>query len=306
MRLVSYVADGGPPRSGVLVGTDRLADLATVTEQAGLGPSEQLSSSTVRGFLALGPSARQAVESALALGTQESSLPLGTVRLGPPIADPQKIVCLGLNYRDHAAETGMDIPDSPVVFAKYANSLIGPHDDIVLPAVASEAVDYEAELAVVIGSRTRKVAAAEALAHVAGVMAFNDVSARDLQMSSSQWTLGKAVDTFGPCGPTLVSLDEIGDLQALSVRARVNGVTVQDGSTSDMIFRIADIISMLSMVMTLEPGDIIATGTPAGVGYGRTPPLMLQPGDVVEVDIPGVGLLQNAVIADSIEEAVAS
>jgi 2-keto-4-pentenoate hydratase/2-oxohepta-3-ene-1,7-dioic acid hydratase in catechol pathway len=299
MRLVSYVSDGGPPRSGILIGSDRLADLAVVAAQAGLAPVEQRLSCTVRGFLALGSAARRAVESTLSLGAPDRSFALSTVRLGPPIGDPQKIVCLGLNYRDHATETGMEIPDSPVVFAKYAKSLIGPHDDIVLPAVASGSVDYEAELAVVIGSRARRVAAGDALDYVAGVMAFNDVSARDLQMSSSQWTLGKAIDTFGPCGPTLVSLDEIGDLQDLSVQARVNGVTVQDGSTSDMIFRIIDIISMLSMIMTLEPGDIIATGTPAGVGYGRTPPLMLQAGDVVEVEIPGIGVLRNVVVADS-------
>lgn len=299
MRLVSYATDSHPFRSGLVVGADRLVDLAAAAEQAGLGPAEQRASSTVRGFLALGPAAWKALES-MPDPDGGHSFAVSSVRIGPPIPDPQKILCLGLNYRDHARETGMDVPDSPILFAKYANSLIGPRDDIVLPALASAAVDYEAELAVVIGLRARRLAVADALAHVAGVMAFNDVSARDLQMSSSQWTLGKAIDTFGPCGPMLVSLGEVGDIQDLPVRARVNGVTVQDGSTSEMIFQVADVISMLSMLMTLEPGDIIATGTPAGVGMGRTPPLMLQPGDVVEVDIPGVGSLRNLVVAEPV------
>ena len=297
--MVSYATDSHPFRSGLVVGADRLVDLAAAAEQAGLGPAEQRASSTVRGFLALGPAAWKALES-MPDPDGGHSFAVSSVRIGPPIPDPQKILCLGLNYRDHARETGMDVPDSPILFAKYANSLIGPRDDIVLPALASAAVDYEAELAVVIGLRARRLAVADALAHVAGVMAFNDVSARDLQMSSSQWTLGKAIDTFGPCGPMLVSLGEVGDIQDLPVRARVNGVTVQDGSTSEMIFQVADVISMLSMLMTLEPGDIIATGTPAGVGMGRTPPLMLQPGDVVEVDIPGVGSLRNLVVAEPV------
>jgi acylpyruvate hydrolase len=210
------------------------------------------------------------------------------------VPDPPKIVCLGLNYRDHAAETGLQAPAAPTFFAKWANSLIGPTDDIVPPAV-SDKIDYEAELAVVIGRRGRNIDAAQALDHVAGAMAFNDVSARDLQMANPLWTGGKAIDTFGPCGPALVLLDEIDDLQALAVRCRVNGETVQDGTTADMIFGVAEKIAFLSRIMTLEPGDIIATGTPAGVGNSRQPQLFLHPGDVVEIEIEGIGTLRNRV-----------
>jgi 2-keto-4-pentenoate hydratase/2-oxohepta-3-ene-1,7-dioic acid hydratase in catechol pathway len=217
-----------------------------------------------------------------------------TVHIGPPITDPQKIICLGLNYRDHAAEAGLTAPSAPMFFAKFPNSLIGPTDPIVPPTTAGQ-VDYEAELAVVIGQPGRNISASRALDHVAGAMAFNDVSARDLQMANNLWTGGKAIDTFGPCGPALVTLDEIDDLQKLSVKTRVNGETVQDGSTSSMIFGVADTIAFLSQIMTLEPGDIIATGTPAGVGNSRTPKLFLHAGDSVEVEIEGLGILRNPV-----------
>jgi 2-keto-4-pentenoate hydratase/2-oxohepta-3-ene-1,7-dioic acid hydratase in catechol pathway len=179
-------------------------------------------------------------------------------------------------------------------FAKFANSLVGPADRIVPPAT-TEQVDYEAELAVVIGTPGRNIAAADALGHVAGAMAFNDISARDLQLANNLWTGGKAIDTFAPCGPALVLRDDIGDLQALGVRTRVNGEVVQDGNTASMIFGVAETIAFLSEIMTLEPGDIIATGTPAGVGNSRTPKLFLHPGDVVEVEIEGIGTLRNPV-----------
>jgi 2-keto-4-pentenoate hydratase/2-oxohepta-3-ene-1,7-dioic acid hydratase in catechol pathway len=216
------------------------------------------------------------------------------VRLGPPIPDPDKIICMGLNYRDHAAESGLPLPTVPLFFAKVRNSLIGPEDEIVLPA-ASEQVDYEAELAVVIGRAGRDIPPASALNHVAGAMAFNDVSARDLQMANPLWTGGKAIDTFAPCGPALVTLDELGDLGTLGLRTRVNGILVQNGDTASMIFAVAETISFLSQIMTLEVGDIIATGTPAGVGASRTPPLFLNLGDVVEVEVDGIGTLRNPV-----------
>jgi len=221
---------------------------------------------------------------------------LEDVRLGPPVADPDKIVCLGLNYRDHARESGLALPKAPMLFAKFRNSLIGPADEIVLPA-AGEVFDYEAELAVVIGRRAKDVAAGDALAHVAGAMAFNDVTARDIQHATSQWTAGKAIDTFAPCGPALVTLDELGDVQALAIRARVNGKTVQDGRTSDMIFGVAETIAFVSRLMTLEPGDIIATGTPAGVGVSRDPQVLLGDEDLVEIEIEGIGVLANPVTA---------
>ncbi|MEQ9259166.1 MAG: fumarylacetoacetate hydrolase family protein [Roseovarius sp.] len=220
--------------------------------------------------------------------------PLAQLRLGPPVPDPEKIICIGLNYHDHAREVGAAPPPSPIFFAKFANSLVGPEDDIVPPR-EEQHVDYEAELAVVIGKRGRYIRQEEALGHVAGAMAFNDVSARDFQLANQLWTSGKAVDTFGPCGPELVTTDELGDLQALAVKTRVNGETLQDGSTASMIFGIAVLIEYLSKVMTLEPGDIIATGTPAGVAKAHEPPRFLKPGDVVEVEISPIGTLKNTV-----------
>lgn len=221
--------------------------------------------------------------------------PVANLRLGPPIPDPQKIICIGLNYHDHAREVGASPPPSPIFFAKFANSLVGPGDDLIPPRDENH-VDYEAELAVVIGKPGRYISRADALSHVAGAMAFNDVSARDFQLANQLWTSGKAVDTFGPCGPALVTVDELGDLQDLPVRTRVNGATVQDGTTAEMIFGIAELIEFLTRIMTLEPGDIIATGTPAGVARAHTPPRFLKAGDVVEVEIQGIGTLKNRVL----------
>ena len=298
MRLVTMQGKHGEASAGVLIGTgDRAADLVSVGRVAGLGDEHLARCASVRSFLELGPHVQETIRSTLPDYRGETR-PLAEIRLGPPIVDPQKIICLGLNYRDHALESGMAIPSSPVVFAKYANSLAGPDDEIVLPAVSND-VDYEAELAVVIGRRARHITAAEARDHLAGAMAFNDVSARDLQMASSQWTLGKAIDTFGPCGPALVTLDEIEDLQALSVKTRLNGAVVQNGTTAEMIFPVADVVALLSSVMTLVPGDIIITGTPAGVGMGHRPPVSLKAGDTVEVEVEGLGALRNPVVAET-------
>jgi 2-keto-4-pentenoate hydratase/2-oxohepta-3-ene-1,7-dioic acid hydratase in catechol pathway len=214
---------------------------------------------------------------------------------GPPIPDPDKILCIGLNYREHARESGLEVPPVPVVFAKFRNSLIGPGAAIELPAI-SQQVDYEGELAVVIGKRCKNVNPDEALSAVAGYSAFNDVSARDLQLQVSQWTVGKAIDTFAPMGPGLVSAHLVPDPQQLELITRLNGQVVQQSSTADMIFSVAEIISYLSRSMTLEPGDIIATGTPSGVGFKREPALFLKPGDVVEVEISSIGLLSNPVV----------
>lgn len=246
---------------------------------------------TNRRLLAMG--AARMAELAEAAQTQPGA-PVSCLRLGPPIPDPQKIICIGLNYHDHAKEVGAMPPPTPIFFAKFANSLIGPQDDVIPPRDENH-VDYEAELAVVIGRTGRYIRREEALAHVAGAMAFNDVSARDFQFANQLWTSGKAVDTFGPCGPALVTLDALGDIQDLPVMARVNGRTVQNGTTAAMIFCIAELIEYLTRVMTLEPGDIIATGTPAGVARAHTPPHFLRAGDIVEVEIPGIGILSNTV-----------
>jgi acylpyruvate hydrolase len=229
------------------------------------------------------------------LKSESAIYAIDELRFAPPIPDPQKIIGIGLNYQDHANEVGATPPTEPIFFAKFANSLIGEKDDIVPPRDTQQ-IDYEAELAVVIGRRGRYIDEADALSHVAGAMVFNDVSARDLQMANQLWSGGKAIDTFGPCGPALVTIDEIDDLQNLRLQTRVNGETLQDGTTASMIFPVTRLISFLSRIMTLEPGDIIATGTPAGVGFSRNPPRYLQPGDLVEVEIDGLGMTRNQVV----------
>ena len=295
VRLVSYAADG-TLRPGLELGGE-VIDVERAAAAAGWDEATRAGLRSGRAVVALGADRlRELADAAGAHRDRLAAEPLDAVRLGPPVPDPQKIICLGLNYRDHAAEAGLQPPAAPMFFAKFPNSLIGPADDIVPPPTTDQ-VDYEAELAVVIGTRGRHIAAADALGHVAGAMAFNDVSARDLQMANTLWTGGKAIDTFGPCGPALVLREDIDDLQALPVRTRVNGETVQDGNTASMIFGVAETIAFLSAIMTLEPGDIIATGTPAGVGNSRTPKLFLHPGDIVEVEIEGIGTLRNPVAA---------
>jgi 2-keto-4-pentenoate hydratase/2-oxohepta-3-ene-1,7-dioic acid hydratase in catechol pathway len=210
------------------------------------------------------------------------------------IGRPGKIVCVGLNYLDHAQEGGMELPKAPLLFAKWPNTLIGAGDAIVLPAEAKE-VDYEAELGVVIGTKAKRVSEADALECVEGYICVNDVSARDLQFGDGQWTRGKSVDTFCPVGPRLVPRDEIADPQQLGIRCIVNGEALQDSSTAQMIFSVAEIIAYVSQVITLEPGDLIATGTPAGVGVFRDPKVLLADGDEVSVEIDGLGTLTNPV-----------
>jgi len=210
-----------------------------------------------------------------------------------PIERPQKIVCVGLNYRDHAEEQGVPLPERPLLFAKWPNTLIGPGDSIVLPPI-SEQVDYEAELGVVIGSRVRGVSVENALEAVAGYVCVNDVSARDLQFSDKQWVRGKSLDTFCPVGP-LVPAADVPDPQALRIRAILNGEVMQDSTTANMVFGVAEIVAFVSEAITLEPGDLIATGTPAGVGVFRDPPVFLQPGDEITIEIEGVGSLTNPV-----------
>src|ERR1700749_3575116 len=234
---------------------------------------------------------------ALAENAPETArIQLDQVQLTAPVPRPSKIICIGLNYRDHAAETGQDLPTRPTVFAKFPTTLTGPYDPIVLPAL-SQAVDYEGELGVVIGRQARFVAEDEALSYVGGYLCFNDVSARDVQNWTSQWTLGKSFDTFAPVGPYLVTAADVPDPQDLEIETRVNGVTVQHSNTANMVFTVAALVSLLSEVMTLEPGDIIATGTPGGIGGAQNPPRFLKDGDVVEVEIERLGCLRNPVVA---------
>ena len=214
--------------------------------------------------------------------------------MAAPIELPSKIVCVGLNYRDHAEEQGAPLPERPILFAKWPNTLIGPGEPIEIPAVTQQ-VDYEAELGVVIGAEVRAVSAGNALEAVRGYLCLNDVSARDLQFSDKQWTRGKSLDTFCPVGPVLVPAADVPDPQALRIRAILNGEVMQDSTTANMVFGVAELIAFISEAITLEPGDVIATGTPAGVGAFRDPPVFMAPGDEVTIEIESLGALTNPV-----------
>jgi 2-keto-4-pentenoate hydratase/2-oxohepta-3-ene-1,7-dioic acid hydratase in catechol pathway len=213
-----------------------------------------------------------------------------------PIPRPGKIVCVGLNYKDHAEEQGVELPAAPLLFAKFTSSLIGPGEPIVIPADVTKC-DYEAELGVVIGTTVRNVSRENALEAVAGYVVANDVSARDLQFADGQWTRGKSPDGFCPVGPALVPRDQVADPQDLPIRAILNGETVQESTTGNMVFGVAEIIEYVTRTITLEPGDLIATGTPAGVGAFRKPPLFMKPGDEITIEIDGIGSLTNPVVA---------
>ncbi len=219
-------------------------------------------------------------------------------RLGPCVGGTGKLVCIGLNYSDHAAESGMEVPKEPIIFMKATSAICGPNDPIIIPR-GSEKTDWEVELAVIIGTRAKYVSEADALSHVAGYAVANDVSERAFQMErSGQWTKGKSCDNFGQTGPWLVTRDAVADPQDLRMWLTLNGKTMQDGSTRTMVFGVAHLVSYLSQFMTLHPGDIISTGTPPGVGLGQKPPLYLKPGDVVELGIEGLGTQRQDVIAD--------
>ena len=214
------------------------------------------------------------------------------------IAPPSKVLAIGLNYADHARESGMEPPKNPLIFVKTNNSICFDGDPIRWAAADSSQVDYEAELAVVIGTKARRVSEADALNYVFGYTCCNDVSARDAQFGDQQWVRGKSFDTFCPLRPAIVTADEIPDPQNLAIRCRVNGETLQDSNTSEMIFGVAHLIAYCSRFMTLEVGDIIATGTPFGVGFSRTPPIFLGDGDVCEIDIEKIGVLTNPCVVE--------
>jgi len=282
VRLLTY-DDGSGPQAGVQLG-DEIAPVAALHTHGG-SVRGLLHALDADGLAELGRRAHDA----------DARIAISAVRLLAPVPDPEKIVCLGLNYRDHAAEAGQQIPAAPMWFAKFANSLVGSGEPVLLPPAHPDHVDYEAELAVVIGRAATRVSAESALSYVAGAMPFNDVTARDLQFQNPLWTSGKAIDTFAPCGPALVTLDEAGELQSLALRTRVDGETVQEGTTADQIFAVAEVIAWLSRTMTLFPGDIVATGTPAGVGASKG--RFLRDGETVEVEIDGLGSLVNTVRA---------
>jgi 5-carboxymethyl-2-hydroxymuconate isomerase len=249
---------------------------------------------TVDELIAAGPAAWEAAR-VVARAALEDGEALAPGMLDAPLKSPSKIACVGLNYHDHARETGMAAPERPLIFAKFPSSLVGPGAAIEWPEGLTEQVDWEVELAVVIGRRTRHVSESEALDVIFGYTAANDVSARDLQFADQQWVRAKSIDSFCPLGPVIVTPDEFGDPQDKRLVTRVNGETMQDSTTAEMIFSVAEIVSFLSRACTLEPGDLILTGTPWGVGGFRDPPVFLKPGDTVEVEVEDVGVLANNV-----------
>jgi 2-keto-4-pentenoate hydratase/2-oxohepta-3-ene-1,7-dioic acid hydratase in catechol pathway len=224
--------------------------------------------------------------------------PIASVKLLAPIPKPGKILMVGLNYRDHAIETKMEIPKVPTIFSKFSNTVIGPGENIVLPR-KTEKPDYEAEFAFVIGKGGRHIDPARWQEHIFGYTIVNDVSARDFQMATTQWLMGKSCDTFCPMGPWIVTKDEIADPHNLDVKMIVNGEVLQHSNTREFIFRIPDLLAYISSVITLEPGDLVSTGTPSGVGFARKPPRFLRPGDECVVEVEGIGALRNPVIAEA-------
>jgi 2-keto-4-pentenoate hydratase/2-oxohepta-3-ene-1,7-dioic acid hydratase in catechol pathway len=292
MRVVRYEEKEGAARLGALT-------------EAGVIPLEAAARSlsmnseyfaNMESFLSGGEAARALAEQLSSNAPQHAVIPVSNVVVRAPIPRPGKIIAVGLNYRDHSVEAGAkNLPKTPILFAKFTTSISGPGDPIVIPA-SNPQVDYEAELAVVIGKKGKAIAASNAFEYVAGYMPLNDVTARAWQFADKQWVRGKSPDTFCPIGPWLTTHDEIPDPHTLAIRARVNGTTVQDSNTSKMIFRIPELIEFISAGITLEPGDIIATGTPEGVGVFRNPPVFLKAGDVVEIEIEKLGVLRNPVV----------
>lgn len=298
MKIVTFRIDDKEPRVGALLdGGHLVMDFA-----AALGKNQNpLAWLDLDGDLFT--QARAAYERATSSGETLNQLrengavvDRARVKLLAPIARPGKIICIGLNYRDHAAESNMPIPESPIIFSKFASCVIGPDESVLLPTHSSQ-VDYEAELAVVIGRRAKFVARDKAYDYVLGYANFNDVSARDFQFADKQWVRGKSCDTFAPLGEYIATTDEISEPHNLSIKLRLNNQTMQNSSTDQLIFGIPELIEFLTQSITLEPGDVIATGTPPGVGFARKPPVYLKDGDVMEVEIEGLGTLRNTVEA---------
>jgi 2-keto-4-pentenoate hydratase/2-oxohepta-3-ene-1,7-dioic acid hydratase in catechol pathway len=284
MRFLTYERTSSHPEPGLLLGD-------TVVSLIGAGFTDLVQ------VAAGGDEAASKAQTYAASAPADAKAPLGSVRILAPIARPEKILCVGLNYRDHALESNMEIPKVPTIFSKFANTILAPGGNIILPK-KSATPDYEAEFAVVIGKPGKNIAAADWAEHVFGYMNLNDVSARDLQLATTQWLMGKSCDTFAPMGPYIVTKDEVPDPHNLDIKITVSGEVLQDSNTRHLIFRIPELIEYISSVMTLQPGDIISTGTPAGVGFARKPPRLLKDGDVCIVEVQGLGQLINPVVSE--------
>jgi 2-keto-4-pentenoate hydratase/2-oxohepta-3-ene-1,7-dioic acid hydratase in catechol pathway len=285
MKFVTFEGANGRSQAGVVAG-DRVIGLAAA------GFVDMIA------VLASGPGGRAQIDRFIQNPPADSIFPRSSVRLLAPVPRPPKLICVGLNYRDHAIETKLEIPKDPTIFTKFSNIVIGPGQPIVLPK-NSRKPDYEAEFMFVIGSGGRHIAAQAWDQHVFGYTIFNDVTARDFQFGSSQWTIGKSFDTFAPMGPWIVSADEIADPHSLEVKLTIAGEVLQHSNTRELIFKIPELVAYLSSVVTLEPGDVVATGTPSGVGFARKPPRWLKPGEEVVVSIQGLGELSNPIVAES-------
>jgi len=289
MKLITFKTSSNEEnyRLGALVSDNAITDLTSLVSDKNLTANDLLKCFDLENdFL---EKAKQAIS--------DNDLPKinrRNVEICAPVPRPSKIICIGLNYRDHAEESGMPIPKSPIVFSKFTNCAIGANEPVLLPG-GSEQVDYEAELAFIVGREAKNVKREDAMNYVLGYTNFNDVSARDFQFADGQWQRGKSCDTFAPMGEFIATADEIKDPHNLRIQFRLNGETLQDSTTNQLIFKIPEIIEFLSASITLEVGDVIATGTPPGVGFARKPPVFMQNGDTAEVEIEGLGILSNPV-----------
>lgn len=286
MRLITYQSDAGPRAAGLRNG--QAVDLHRADPEV---------PACIKQLLGQGPEGLRRAALALDAGP---AMPLEQLRLTPLIPSPEKVICVGLNYADHARESGMALPSEPVFFSKFTSAVAAPGAPIVLPKVSAE-VDYEAELVVVIGRGGRHIPRDRAAEHIAAYCCGNDVSARDWQLRKpgGQWLLGKSFDSFAPFGPTLVTADEVPDPNQLAIELRLNGQVMQQSSTAQLIFKVEELVAYVSQVCRLAPGDLIFTGTPPGVGFARKPPVWLRAGDTVEVEIATLGVLRNPVVAEA-------
>lgn len=291
MKLVTFKgSNNNAYRIGALISETEIIDLTYLL------PHNELDEKEILSCFDLEDSFYSQAKATVESGPFSNLINRKDIMICAPVPRPGKIVCVGLNYRDHAMESGMAIPKSPVIFSKFSSCAIGSGDQIVIPK-GSDETDYEAELAFVIGRRAKNVGRDDALNYVFGYTNFNDVSARDFQFADGQWQRGKSCDTFAPMGAFIATADEITDPQKLSIQLRLNGNVMQDSNTNQMIFGVAELVEFLSGFITLEPGDVVATGTPPGVGFARKPPVYLNDGDVAEVEIEGLGILSNPVAA---------